>query len=429
MSEALRHAARKGADGAQATASQQGGLNVTVRLGDVETLEHTRDRGIAISVFLGNSKGQANSGDLEPGSVTACVERALEIARYTEADPCNGLPDPERQATAFPDLDLWHPHGLSVDDAIERALRIENAGRADERISNSEGASVSANHGMSVFGDSNGFIGRTAGTRFTQYCVLIAGRGEGMQRDYRYDSRRRFGDLEGPEATGHEAARRTIARLGARKPGTARVPVLLRPEVARGLFGHLLGAVSGSALYRKASFLLDSAGEKLFPDWLSLVERPHLPRAAGSATFDAEGVATADRALVDAGVLTGYVLSSYSARRLGLETTGNAGGVHNLVVEGRATPEADLLRGIERGLVVTEVMGQGINLVTGDYSRGASGYWVEHGEIAHPVEEVTIAGNLREIFAAIEAIGDDVDERGNVRTGSVMVGRMTIAGA
>lgn len=429
VEKALSHARKMGADAAQASVSQQSGINVTARLGEVETLEHNSDRGFSITVYKGQSKGSASSGDLEPATLSDCVERAMDIARFTEADPCNGLPDPDRMATEFPDLDLWHPRPLDVNAAIERALCIEEAGRADPLISNSEGASVSASQGLSVLGDSNGFVGRHSGTRFGQNCVLIAGRGDGMQRDYWYDSRRSEDELEDPAATGREAARRTVRRLGARKIQTCTAPVLFAPEMARGLIGHLLGAVSGSALYRNASFLRDHAGQQLFPNWFNLAEHPFQRRGPGSASFDAEGVATAERRLVDAGVLTGYVLSSYAARRLGLQTTGNAGGVHNLVFDGPTTPAAELLAGIGKGLLVTEVMGQGVRMVTGDYSRGASGFWIEDGQLAHPVEEVTIAGNLKDMFSRVSAAGDDVDRRGNVQCGSLLIDRMTIAGS
>ncbi|KAA9130249.1 metalloprotease PmbA [Marinihelvus fidelis] len=428
IQDALRRATRAGVDGAEATASIHGGLSVNVRLGEVETIEHTRDRGISITVYADGRKGHASSADLEPESVLACVDRAVEIARFTEADNCNGLADPERMATEFPDLDLWHHHDLDAQAAIDRALAIEEAGRADPGITNSEGGSVSSSFGQSVYGNSNGFMGQASGTRYSQSCVLVGGKGEGMQRDYWYDSTRSFDDLESPEFTGQEAARRTLRRLDARRVPTAKVPVAFAPEVARSLVGHFTGAIAGSALYRNASFLKDAVGEQLFPDWLTLSERPFLPRAAGSATFDAEGVAPSDRDIIDAGVLTGYILSSYSARRLGLESTGNAGGVHNLRLTGAGGTQADLLADIGTGLLVTEVMGQGVNMVTGNYSRGASGFWIENGEIAFPVEEVTVAGNLRDMFMNIRAIGEDVDRRGNVHIGTVVVDGMTLAG-
>lgn len=429
VEDALRDAGSLGVDGAEATASLQGGLSVTVRMGEVETIEHNRDRGISVTVFMGPSKGHASSADLRPESVADCVQRAVDIARFTEPDPCNGLADPERLATDFPELDLWHPHLLEPEQAIERALEIESTGRQDERISNSEGASVSNSFGMAVYGNSHGFLGRSSGTKHGQSCVLIAGNGESMQRDYWWDSRRVFEDLENPAETGARAAERTVRRLGARKIETCQVPVVFAPEVARGLLGHFVGAISGAALYRNASFLKDTQGEQLFPAWMGLGERPLLPGAPASASFDAEGVATQDRDIVAAGILQGYVLSSYSARRLGLESTGNAGGIHNLRVLGEATPLADLLAGIGSGLMVTEVMGQGVSMVTGDYSRGAAGYWVENGEISFPVEEVTIAANLRDMFKAVRAAGDDVDDRSNFQTGSIWIDRMTVAGS
>lgn len=426
---ALGHARRSGAGAAEASASAQYGLSVNVRLGEVETLEHHRDRGLGVTVYLGQSKGHASTADLSADAACACVDRALDIARFTQPDRCNGLADPARLAREFPDLDLWHPRPLDVEQAIERALACEQAGRSDTRITNSEGAGFNAHASVGVYGNSHGFTGASSGTRYDQSCVLIAGKGEAMQRDYWYDARRALEDLEDAAATGRQAAERTVQRLGARQVPTCKAAVLFSPEVARGLLGHMVGAVSGGALYRNASFLKDAAGQALFPDWLSLVERPRLPRATGSASFDAEGVATRERALVDRGVLSGYVLSSYSARRLGLETTGNAGGVHNLQAEGPLTPVADLPGLVGNGLLVTEVMGQGVSTVTGDYSRGASGFWIENGKIAYPVDEVTIAGNLRNMYAAITALGDDLDTRGNIRSGSILVGSMTIAGS
>ena len=425
---ALGTARAGGADGAAVTASLQRGLSAQVRLGEVETLEHTRDRGLSVTVYRGRRKGHASSADLSPDAVQTCVERALDIARFTEEDRHNGLPEAEWLATEQPDLDLWHPRALDAEEAIARALACENAGRKDARISNSEGASMSASLGLGVHGNSLGFRGRSSGTRFSQGCVLIAGSGDGMQRDYWFDSRRAADDLEAVEATGRTAAERTVARLGARKIGTRKVPVLFAPEVARSLVGHLVGAVSGGALYRNASFLKDAAGTQLFPDWMNIAEQPRLPRGPGSAAFDAEGVATRERRLIADGVLTGYVLGCYSARRLGLQSTGNAGGVHNLVVEPGADGHDELLRRMGRGLLVTEVMGQGVNLVTGDYSRGASGFWIENGEIAHPVEEVTVAGKLRDVFRRVAAVGSDVDTRGNIQCGSLLVEELTVAG-
>ena len=427
--QALDHARSLGAQNAEVSASIHYGLDVNVRMGEVETLEHARDRGLGISVYIGNSKGHASSGDLRPETIAKCVEKAIDIARFTQADKCNGLADVERLATTFPDLDLWHPQALDAEMTTQRALACEAAGLENPDIANSDGASASSSFALSIYANSNGFVGRRDGTRFSQSCVLIAGEAEAMQRDYWYDSRRAFPDLESVEDTGHEAARRTVRRLGARKIDTCEVPVLFAPEVARGLVGHLVSAISGAALYRKASFLQDANGQQLFPDWMTMSEAPFIPRGPGSTAFDAEGVATRDRDIIKDGILTGFVLDSYSARRLGLETTGNAGGVHNLIVNAGRYPAAELIKQMGTGLLVTEVMGQGVSIVTGDYSRGAGGFWVENGEIQFPVDEVTIAGNLKDIFMRIEAVGTDIDDRGGIQSGSILVGKMTVAGS
>ncbi len=426
--DVLRQANKKGSTQAEVTAHSSQGLSVTVRMGEVDVLEHTRDSGIGLTVYKGRSKGHASCADLSEGSVRECVERAMDIASFTQEDRCNGLAPPDQLATEFPDLDLWHPTVLDAEAAISRAISIETAGRRDQRITNSEGASVEAGFGISVYGNSHGFIGRKSGTRYSQNCVLIAGVGDKMQRDYSWDSARSLADLEDAEKTGIDAALRTIRRLDARKIGTTRMPVLFSPEVARGLIGHLIGAVSGSALYRNASFLKDAAGEKLFPEWLCVGERPLLPRGQGSASFDGDGVATRNRNLVEDGVLTGYVLSTYSARRLGLETTANAGGMRNVILQPGGEHPDQPFAGIDHGLLVTEVMGQGVSLVTGDYSRGAAGFVIENGELAYPVEEVTIASNLRDMFAGIRLAGSDVDRRSNICTGSILIDRMMVAG-
>lgn len=427
--EALRLARKSGAHDAEVSAHTSQGLSVNARLGEVETLEHMQDRGVSVTVYFGDCKGSASSADLRMDSLDSCVRHAVDIARYTQEDKANGLADPALLATEFPDLDLWHPAALDGSAAIDRALACEAAGRSDLKINNSEGASFSAGLGLSVYGNSNAFIGRSAGTRYSQSCVLLAGTNEGMQRDYSFDSRRRYGDLEAPEVTGAEAARRTLGRLGARQLATAEMPVLFAPEVAQSLVGHLVGAISGAALYRNASFLKDQAGQALFPEWVNIIERPDLPRGAGSASFDSEGVVTRGRRIIDSGTLQGYVLSSYSARRLGLETTGNAGGVRNLLLEPGGERPDDLTGLMRNGLYVTEVMGQGVSIITGDYSRGASGFRVENGEITYPVDGVTIAGNLREMFLNMVAAGEDIDTRGNTHTGSVLIRKMMVAGA
>ena len=426
---ALEHARSHGAQSSEVSASIHFGLEVNVRMGEVETLEYSRDRGLGISVYLGKSKGHASSGDLRPETIRKCVEKAIDIARFTQADNCNGLASVDRLASEFPDLDLWHPQTLDAELTTQRALACEAAGLENPKIANSDGASASSGFGLNVYANSNGFIGRRDGTRYGQSCVFIAGEGESMQRDYWYDSRRAFSDLESVEDTGHEAARRTVKRLGARKVPTCEVPVLFAPEVARGLVGHLVSAISGGALYRKASFLQDSLGQQLFPDWMTMSERPFILRGPASTAFDAEGVATIDRDIIRDGVLTGYVLDSYSARRLELETTGNAGGVHNLIVSPGRLSAKELIKQMGTGLLVTEVMGQGVSMVTGDYSRGAGGFWIENGEIQFPVDEVTIAGNLKDMFMCIEAVGNDKDDRSGIQSGSILMGKMTLAGS
>ncbi len=426
--DVVRRARAAGAGQAEVSASIDTGLGVNVRLGEVETVERTRDRGFGLTVYFGRRKGAASTADLNPDSIQATIEQACAIARHTEDDPCAGLADAERMATTFPDLDLWHPWDIDVDAAIELGREIESAGRDVPGITNSEGASIQAGATLGVYANSHGFVGREQGTRHAMSCALIAGDERGMQRDYWYDNVRAADDFMPAQALGRKAAERTLARLGARRLSTRSCPVLFVPEVARGLVGHLLAAASGGSLYREASFLLDCRGTKILPDWLSIVERPLLPRGPASSAFDAEGVATRESALVEDGVLARYLLGSYSARKLGLSSTGNAGGVHNLEV-GHGEDDFDgMLERLGTGLVVSEVMGQGVSIVTGDYSRGASGFWVENGEIVHPVEEITIAANLRDMFAGIVAVGADVDRRSRVMTGSILVGRMTVAG-
>jgi PmbA protein len=432
--DVIRRARAAGASQAEVSASIDAGLNVNVRLGEVETVEHTRDRGFGLTVYFGQRKGSASTADLNADSIQATLEQACAIARYTEEDPAAGLADASRMATEFPDLDLWHPWAVDTSEAIALGQEIEAAGRAHAGITNSEGASVQAGESVSVYANSHGFVGRELGTRHSLSLSLIAGDEAGMQRDYWYDSVRSAADFMSAKALGDKAAERTLARVGARRLSTRQSPVLFAPEIARGLIGHLIGAVSGGALYRRASFLLDHAGKQIMPSWLTIAERPHLRRGQGSGAFDAEGVATRDSVLVEKGVLARYVLGSYSARKLGLASTGNAGGIHNLVVEpghvdgGAPEDFPALLKRLGTGLLVTEVMGQGVNTITGDYSRGAAGFWVENGEIAYPVEEITIAANLRDMFTGIQAVGSDVDRRSHLLTGSILLDNMTIAG-
>jgi PmbA protein len=430
IERALDEARSRGATQAEAAVSQDRGLSVGVRLGEVETLEHQRDRSMGITVYFGQRKGSASTADFSLDAVRATVAKACSIARFTAEDSCSGLADSALMARSQPNLDLDHPWNLSAERAIEIAKSAESAAlKFDPRINNSEGASVNTHQGLHVYGNTHGFVGGYPTTSHTLSCVVLAGSGEEMQRDYWYSASRDWRDLQEPEAIGRESARRTIARLGPRKLSTRRAPVLFAPEMARSLIGHFSAAIRGSSQYRQSSFLLNAAGQQVFPPWFSIAERPHITKAMGSAPFDEEGVATRDRELIEDGVLTGYILSSYSARRLGLTTTGNAGGAHNLVVAPNAAGGLPaMLARLGAGLFVTELMGQGVNAVTGDYSRGAAGFWVEGGAIQYPVAEITIAGNLRDMLKRIAAVGDDVDARGGVRTGSILLSEMTIAG-
>ena len=430
IERALEEARSRGASQAEAAVSQDTGLSVGVRLGEVETLEHQRDRSMGITVYFGQRKGSASTADFSLDAVRATVAKACSIARFTAEDAASGLADAALMTRTPLDLDLSHPWDVTAERAIEIAKACEAAAlKFDARINNSEGASLGTHQGLHVYGNTHGFVGGYPTTSHTLSCVVLAGTGEDMQRDYWYSSSRDWRELEQAEAIGRESARRTIARLGPRRLRTRRAPVLFVPEVARGLIGHFAAAIRGSSQYRQSSFLLNSVGQQVFPPGFSIAERPHIPKAMGSAPFDDEGVATHDRELVADGILTGYILSSYSARKLGLETTGNAGGAHNLLVAPTLAGGAEaLLSRLGTGLLVTELMGQGVNMVTGDYSRGAAGFWVENGSIQYPVAEITIAGNLREMLKGITAVGDDVDVRGGTRVGSILLQEMTIAG-
>jgi PmbA protein len=428
---ALEEARKAGATQAEADISLQKGLNVTVRLGEVETIEYQRDRALGITVYIDQSKGTASSADLRPEAVREMVGKACSIARRTARDEYAGLADPADMAREIPDLSLDHPWELTPEEAIDLARRCESAGLAiDPRLTNSEGASVSTHRGVRVYGNTHGFIAGYPSTSHSLSCVLLAQAGDDMQRDYWYSAARSPLELDAAEAIGRRAGERAISRLGARQIGTRRAPVLFAAELARGFFGHLVAAVRGSSQYRKLSFLPDSIGDRVLPPGLHLQERPHIRGAMASSPFDAEGVATRDSDLVTDGVLQRYVLGSYSARKLGLRTTGNAGGIHNLLVssDAGALTLPELLRTMGEGFYVTELMGQGVNGVTGDYSRGASGFWVEKGEIAYPVHEVTIAGNLKPMLLGIRAVGSDTDPHGAIRTGSVLIDEVTVAG-
>lgn len=426
----LREARQLGADQAEAAASHDIGLSVTARLGEVENLEYTNDRGVGITVYRNSCKGSASTSDFRVEALREAVRKACSIATFTAADEFAGLADADLMAREVPDLGLAHPWPLESEEAIRLAIECEDAARSyDQRITNSEGATVASSGGVRAYGNSHEFLGSYEKTSHSISCVVIGEAGGEMQRDYHYSATRDAADLEAVTAIGEQAARRTVGRLGARKIKTTAAPVLLAPEVARGFIGHAIAAVSGGAQYRKASFLLGASGEQLFPEFMRIEERPHIPKALASAPYDAEGVATRDRDLVADGVLQGYVLSSYSARRLGLQSTGNAGGAHNLIVPGSGGDLQSLLQQMQCGLLVHELIGHGVNAVTGDYSRGAAGYWIENGEIAYPVHEVTIAGNLKDLYRRISALGNDLDLRGGIRCGSLLIEEMAIAGA
>jgi PmbA protein len=432
VAESVLAAARTGgATAAETEVSQAVGQSVSVRRDEVETIAYNRDKGIGVTVYFGQRRGHASTADFSSDAVHAAVAKALAIARYTAEDPAAGLADPERLACNIPDLDLYDPWELPVEEAVALGREAESSALAvDRRLTNTEGATVAWNESEFVYANSEGFLGGYRSTRHHIDCSVIGDPGDGgvMQRDYWYTTGRGARDLQSATEVGRIAGERTTRRLGARKLGTLECPVLFEAPEAADLIGSFVGAVSGGALYRKSSFLLDSLGTQVFAPHVSIREEPHILRGRASAPFDNEGVATMPRDVVRDGILRGYFLGSYSARKLGMTTTGNAGGSHNLVVTHGDEDLAALIRRMGRGLLVTEQLGQGVNPVTGDYSRGAAGFWVEGGEIAYPVEEITIAGNLKDIFLDIIAIGRDVDRRGSRHTGSVLVGRMTVAG-
>lgn len=426
---ALEEAKRQGATSAEAAASRGQGLSVSVRMGEVETVEHTRDKELTVTVYAGHRSGSASTSDFSRAALADTVRAAASIARLTAEDPASGLADPEMLARDIPDLDLYHTWEVSPGEAIEIAKRCEDAARGtDSRIVNSEGAGVSSHDAMEVYGNSHGFTGRVRASRHGLSCAVVGRDEAGMQRDYWYTAARDAGELEDAELIGRKAAARTVARLDARRLGTRQCPVLYEAPVAASLLSHFVSAVRGSALYRNASFLVDHLGKPVFVEDVRIHEAPHIKRAMGSAPFDNEGVATRAHDLVSAGVLESYVLDSYSARKLGMQTTGNAGGVHNLCLDPGPLDFDALLKEMDTGLLVTELIGFGVNNVTGDYSRGAAGFWIDNGAIAYPVQEITVAGNLRDMFRSIARVGSDVDTRGSIRTGSILIERMTVAG-
>jgi PmbA protein len=426
---ALDEAAAQGASAAEIGLSQDSGLSVGVRLGEVETIEHHRSQGLGITVYFGQRKGSASTTDLGAKALRESVAAACRIARFAAEDEYAGLPEAGMLATHFPDLALYHPWALTPEEGIRYALTCERAALThDAAITNSDGASINTFSGYRVLGNSLGFLHGFASSRHSLSCSVIGQRGDSMQRDDWWTVARSKEGLEPAEAVGVKAAERTVQRLGACSLTTRLCPVVFAADLAGGFFGHFIAAIRGGNLYRKTSFLLDSLGQQIFPDFLHIHEQPYIPGALGSAAFDGEGVQTRAHDLILGGVLQSYVLSTYSARKLGMTTTGNAGGVHNLTIDPGNQDLAGLLKTMNTGLLVTELMGQGINLVTGDYSRGAAGFWVENGVIQYPVEEITIAGNLRDMFMNVVAVGNDVDKRGGTWSGSVLVEQMTVAG-
>jgi len=427
--DVLKHARTNGATACEVDVSEGFGQSVTVRCNEVETIEFNRDKGIGITVYSGQRKGYASTSDFSAQALRETVEAALNIARFTAEDDCAGLADAALMAKNPPDLDLYHPWALTIEDAIETARRCEQAAfEASPLVSNSEGASISTQQAHFVSANSLGFMGGYPTSRHYISCSVIAGEQDAMQRDDWYSTHRDASRLKGAAEVGRIAAERAVARLGGRKVKTGEFPIILEAPLAGGLLGSLVHAASGGALYRKSSFLLDQLGKKIMPDFVQITERPHIPCGLGSASFDSDGVATRDRDVVSNGILQGYFLSTYTARKLGMQTTANAGGSHNMIIESGELDLAGLMAKMGRGLLVTELLGQGINYVTGDYSRGAAGFWIEDGKIAYPVEEITIAGNLKNMLAGIVAVGNDVQVRGTKQTGSIMLERMTIAG-
>ena len=430
VADALAYARKGGASQAAASASNDSGLTLRVRMRSVETLESHQGHSLGVTVYLGQRQGAASTSDLSPQAVRETVDKALSLARFAAEDEFAGLADIDRMATEFPELDLYHPWDLNADQAMELALECEAAALdADPRISNSEGAGVDSGESSYAYGNSHGFLQAGRSSSHSLFCAVLSEQDGHMERDYEFSVARAPEELAPVKEVGENAAKFTLRRLGARKIASTRAPVVFAPRVARSLVGHFCAAVSGRALYNRASFLLDSLEKPVFADCVNLSELPHVPRGMASHAYDAEGVATVDREVVSGGVLNGYFLGSYSARKLGMDSTGNAGGAHNLLLHSTGEMLEELLGGMGEGLVVTELMGQGANTVTGDYSRGASGYWVKDGAPAHAVHEITIAGNLKDMFRNIRAIGADIDRRGGVHTGSILIDNLSIAGA
>jgi PmbA protein len=417
-----------GATAAEVGATHSKGLSISVRQGETETIEHNNDTGLGVTVYFDKSKASASTTDLRETSITDTVKSACDIAKHTQADEYAGLADKSLMASKFDDLSLYHPWDIEVEQAIELARECEHAGLAvSEKLTNTEGGSLSTHEGARVYANSHGFLGSNVSSRHSLSCTLIAEDAKGMQRDYWYDVKRDAADMLSAVEIGEKAAESTINRLDARSVETGAYPVIFNAQIAPSLFGKFISAIRGSAQYRKSSFLLDSLDKQVFPDFVHIHEQPHILKGLGSTMFDGEGVATQARDIVTQGVLNGYVLDSYSARKLGMQTTANAGGVHNLVIDTSDSDFASLVKQMHKGVIVTETMGMGVNIVTGDYSQGAAGFWVDNGEIQYPIDEFTIAGNLKEMLMGIQTIANDVETRGNIRTGSVLIDSMMIA--
>ncbi len=426
---ALNFAKKAGAE-AEVGVTKVAGLSVSSRLEQVENIEFNNDGSLGISVYLGKRKGNASTSDLQPQSIQRAVESALAIAKYTSEDDCAGLADKELMAFDAPDLELYHQADLSVDQALALAIEAENAAlNADEQIVNSEGATFNSHSGVRVYGNTHGMLQSNLSSRYSLSCSVIAAHGEQLERDYEYTISREFDKLQAPQWVGQQAAFKAVDRLNPQKIKTCEVPVIYYNDVATGLIGHLAGAISGGALYRKSSFLLDHLGKQVLPDWFEISERPHLLRQLASTAFDSEGVRTQNREIISDGVLQTYLMTSYSARKMGFKSTGHAGGIHNWLVKPNRTGGLDtLLKEMDTGLLLTEFLGSAINPVTGEYSRGAAGFWVEKGEIQYPVAEITVAGQLQEMFNQIIAVADDVEHRSNIQTGSILIEKMKISG-
>ena len=429
VSLAIEIAQKAGAT-AEVGVTKSGGLSVSTRLQEIENVEFNNDGALGISVYVGQQKGNASTSDLTPEAIKNTVEAALAIAKYTSTDDCAGLADKELMAFDAPDLDLYHAAEIDVDKAVQLALDTEKAAlEHDERIVNSEGASFNAHTGVRVYGNSHGMLQSYLSSRYSLSCSVIAEHQEQLERDYEYTVARDINQLAQPNWIGENAAQKAIARLQPQKLATQEAPVIFLNDVATGLISHLAAAISGGSLYRKASFLLDHLGKQVLPDWFEIIERPHLLRQLASTPFDSEGVRTQDMEIIRNGILQTYLLTSYSGRKLGMQSTGHAGGIHNWLVKPNSSEKLTaLLRQMNRGLLVTEVMGQGVNLVTGDYSRGAAGFWVENGEIQYPVAEITIAGQLPDMLRNIVAVADDIEHRSNIQTGSILLEKMKISG-